>query len=200
MVDQFEAVIAAVGYKAAGKDTFCKYLIAHHGFNMVSTGDIIREIAKAEGIAQATTADLQDIGDRERRASGDNGYWMHRLIAAARERGWRRVVLNGIRNPVEVETLKGILGARLTLSGVVAPTMVRAERFIKRFPEVSTLEQFLVIDDRDRGIGQPPEGQQVDRTLAFVPFANVYNNIGTPSELEAWADALLMRILLPSRV
>jgi len=193
MSPQFSAAIGVIGFKAAGKDTLCRYLIDRHGFGMVSTGDLIRTIARRDGHPEPSTALLQDIGDRYRRESGDNGYWMHRLVEEARRRGIGRLVLNGIRNPVEVEALKQVLGRSLVLVGVVAPFVERARRFTERFPEISTLEEFAVIDDRDRGVGEPPEGQQVDRALASVPFERVYLNTGSSDELYAWADTIVAR-------
>jgi hypothetical protein len=55
------------------------------------------------------------------------------------------------------------------------------------------LEGFLAMDDRDRGIGQPIEGQQVDRCLALAEPQNLYCNAGTMAEYEQWIEAFLQR-------
>ena len=185
-------VIGVVGFKAAGKDTFCEYLVSKYDFLMERTSDYVKEEAKKRGIKMPTTKDLQDVGDALRRESGDGGCWMRRMIDHAAKSNAPRVLLNGIRNPVEIETLKEILGDRLVLIGIVATTVVRAKRFMERAPtNAPTLDYFLLMDDRDRGINQPSYGQQVDRALALVPFENVFVNNGTLDGLHEWADTLV---------
>jgi dephospho-CoA kinase len=190
----FDAVIAVIGYKAAGKDTLCEYLVSKHGFVMERTSDHIREEAKKRGISAPTTKDLQDVGDSLRKESTDPGCWMRRMIEHAGSVKAKKVLMNGIRNPAEIPVLQELAGEALILVGVVATTVVRAKRFMAKFPkDAPTLDYFLLMDDRDRGVGQPSYGQQVDRTLALVPYENVCMNTSTPEAMHAWTETFLVK-------
>jgi hypothetical protein len=117
------------------------------------------------------------------------------MVDHAENNNSTKVVLNGLRNPLEISVLKEMLGERFTPIGIVAPTAVRARRFMTRSPkDAPTLDYFLVIDDRDRGVNQPSYGQQVDRTLALVPFENIYHNATTVEALLAWADTFIAKL------
>ncbi|HSD12620.1 MAG TPA: hypothetical protein VLC10_03610, partial [Patescibacteria group bacterium] len=138
---------------------------------------------------------LMDIGDEGRRTGGA-GHWAAMALELAKERGMRKLVINGVRNPGEVQALQRGAGYRCTLVGIVAPVSVRYGRAAGRgqVEDKYDLQKFLEMDDRDRGIGQPEDGQQVDRCLALVPHANVYNNAGTLEDYHAWIDALRVRL------
>lgn len=188
-------VIGVTGLKAAGKDVFCERL-ALHGFWALRLSDPIRIEAANRGIKEPTVAQLQDIGN-EGRSKGGPGYWVERLLDMARERGHALVAVNGIRNPGEIEVLRK---ENFVLIGVVAPIMTRAARFLnrERMGDPPTLEGFLQADDRDRGVGEPPDGQQVDRCLAQVMLENLYNNVGTPEEFVEWTKDFLERVAVPA--
>lgn len=189
-----ESVISLSGLKAAGKDELCKRLAAQ-GYASLRLSDPIRAEAVRRGFAQYTTAQLQDIGDEGRRLGGP-GFWAAKAIELAKERGLAKVIINGVRNPGEIEALRTAAEGRCTLVGVVAPLLVRFGRVAGRgqVEDRYKLEEFVAMDDRDRGIGSPPDGQQVDRCLALVPWENLYVNDGTLEAYHAWIDALHGRI------
>lgn len=188
-------VIGVVGLKAAGKDAFCDYLRKKRNFDVRRLSDPIREECRRRGITVPTVADLQDVSDEMKRQTGDFGYWAGQAIRMAWNEGSRLVVINGIRNPGEIDALAAVAGDQLVLVGVVAPINIRIERFLRRgrAGDPVTMEDFLLMDDRDRGINQPPEGQQVDRCLARVPHENIYSNEGEIEEFYIWIDDLLNR-------
>lgn len=190
----FESVISLSGLKAAGKDELCKRLAAS-GYQTLRLSDPIRAEAVRRGFVQYTTEQLQDIGDEGRRLGGA-GHWASKALELAKERGHRRLIINGVRNPGEIEALRREAGSRCTLVGVVAPIMIRYGRASGRgqVEDRYDLEKFVLMDDRDRGIGQPPDGQQVDACIALVPWENRYNNSGTLEEYHAWIDALRGKI------
>lgn len=178
---QFDRVIAVTGLKAAGKDTFCAYAERRFGYATVRISDAVRAEAATRRLANPTVLDLQRIGDERKRETSNPGYWAERALHLADQQRARRVLINGIRNPGEIACLQRIVGARCTVVGIVAPTLLRATRFLARAQagDPRRFEEFLAVDDRDRGIGQPPEGQQVDRCLALVPWPNLLQNDGT---------------------
>jgi dephospho-CoA kinase len=192
-----DLVVAVIGLKGAGKDVLCQRL-AEKGFATYRFSDPIRAEAVRRGIPDYTVAQLQDIGDEGRRAGG-TGHWARKLLELARENGHRTITVNGSRNPGEIEALRAEAGNRCVLVGIVAPWHIRFARIAKRgqIEDRAELESFLAMDDRDRGIGQPPEGQQVDRCLAMVPWENLYDNEGPIQEYLAWIDALHARLSAP---
>lgn len=194
MAHSFEMVIGITGLKAAGKDAAAA-LLADRGFTVLRTRDVITMDLANEGLTHPTVAQLQDKGNQGRIESGDLAYWAKRMVKLAEERGVTKLVLNGLRHPGEVQGISAMLGSTFTMIGLVAPTKIRAARFLSREQAGDPREYaaFIATDDRDRGIGEPPGGQQVDRTLALVPYADVYNNSGTMGEFNYWIDDFLKR-------
>lgn len=190
-----QIVIGLTGLKAAGKDEFAHYLAARRGFMIRSCGDEVRAALHEEGVATPTIAQQVEMGNRRRLESNDIAYWPKRVYDACRAAGAQRVIVNGLRHPQEVLGLSEWVGEAFTVVGVVAPLIVRAQRLLTRGRpgDPKTMEEFLQLDDTDRGIGQPPYGQQVDRTLALVPFENLYNNRGTLAEYHAWIERFVQR-------
>ena len=188
---KIDLVIGLTALKAAGKDEFGKPL-EKLGFCSYRASDAIRNECAKRGEDNPSVEMLQDVGDEVRRKTGDGGCWMRRLLAMAEKDGCRLMVINGIRNPVEIDMLEEdakTRGFRFVLVGIVAPIMVRINRYMQRGQDGDTLamEAFLKLDDRDRGTGQPPDGQQVDRCLARVPWENLHSNDGTLEEFHQWA-------------
>lgn len=198
----FELVIGVTGLKAAGKDEMTRYLASKYGFVVRSCGDEIRDQLRRNGFEKPTIEQQIELGNRGRRENGDVAYWAKRVLMTCKGAGCRLVGVNGLRHPLEVDGLAAKVGSRFVLFGIVAPTPSRAQRLISRgrVGDPRTIEEFLDLDDADRGIGQPDDGQQVDRTLARVPWENLYNNTGTLDEFHAWIDATIVRELKKRRI
>ena len=199
--DSFDLVIGLAGLKAAGKDEFGRRAASHFGFIHTRISDAIRAEAAKRGITDPSTSVLQDLGNEGRLKSGDSGYWPKELLKIMSVAGKRLLTINGIRHPDEAAALRAALGDKFIPVGIVAPTLMRSTRFFGRGQagDPAEFEHFLAIDDRDRGIGEPPHGQQVDRTLALVPWENVYNNIGTLEEYWAWISSFMEKRLPQAR-
>lgn len=192
----FDAVIAVVGHKAAGKDTLC-HILEEHGFQTRRVSDAIRAEAKRRGVDDPPVTMLIELGN-EGRAKGGPGFWAEELIRDFMRDGVRLAVVNGVRNPGEIASLRRAAGDRLILVGITARYDVRLSRFLRRGQagDELTAEKFAELDAADRGKGQPDDGQQTDRCMAMVPPENVYDNSATLAELEeyeAWAENLLAR-------
>jgi len=198
----FQLIFGVTGLKAAGKDELTRYLSEKYGFFIRSCGDEIRDQLKKSGIEKPTVDQQIELGNRGRHESGDVAYWAKRVMLTCKGESCRLVGVNGLRHPLEVDGMTAMVGSRLVVVGVVAPTPLRAQRLISRgrIGDPQTIEQFLDLDDHDRGIGQPWDGQQVDRTLAKVPRENLYNNTGTLEEFHAWIDALVAREMKKRRL
>ena len=137
---------------------------------------------------------LIDLGN-EGRAKGGSGFWAEELIADFRRDGVRRAVVNGVRNPGEIESLRNAAGDALVLVGITAPYDVREARFLKRGQagDELTPEKFAALDATDRGAGQPDDGQQTDRCMAMVAPEDLYDNAGSLDDYRGWAEGLLER-------
>jgi len=194
--NNLQIVIGITGLKAGGKDELTRVLKGR-GFNVRRISDAIRLECAERGLANPTVHELMNVGNWGREHSGDGGYWPKRLLAIMAAEGKPCVAINGIRNPGEVEVLRNMIGARFVLVGITAPTWLRYQRSMKRKQggDPAELEGFLKMDDRDRGIGEPPDGQQVDRCLALCELENLYNNAGTMEEYEQWIAAFVQRQL-----
>jgi hypothetical protein len=168
-----------------------EYLAASHGFRMFGFGDAVRLAAREEyGLTKPTVGDLIRIGNEGRERSRDNGYWAGRLLEIIRSQGIHLAVVQGIRNPGEIECFRGQLNGRFVLLGVTAPLRLRAQRLLARgrSGDPTTMDQFMDLDDADRGIGQPEDGQRTDDCLALTSLANRFVNGGTLAEYHAWLD------------
>lgn len=193
----FESVICVTGHKGAGKDEFCNRMKRRHRYEAMRFSDPIRaEAAKRHGPAY-TVEQLIEIGNEGRRQGGPD-YWAKQLMDDAAKQGWKRVVINGARNPAEIASSANRGAPFFTLVGITAPILVRYERIIKRgqTEDRAELEKFLTMDDADRGLGQPEDGQQVDRCMAQVATDRLYNNASTLAKYHAWIDRVQAEIEL----
>jgi hypothetical protein len=132
------------------------------------------------------TSSLQDAGNEIRSRFGA-GALVPIIAIACQILGWKRVVFDGIRNPGEIEALKKSFPGKFILIGIVAPYNVRQQRFLEgrmRIGDPKTPADFAKLDERDKGIGEPPEGQQVAKCLALVEPENLIENGGTLDDLE----------------
>lgn len=193
-VNGFESVVCVSGLKGAGKDEFCRRMVTH-GYQSVRFSDPIREEAVRRGFTNYTVQQLIEIGNEGRR-NGGPGYWAGQLMDLAVAKGWSRFVINGARNPGEIEVASKRATPWFTLVGITAPSMIRFGRISKRgqTEDRAEIAKFLEMDDADRGVGQPSDGQQVDRCMALVLYNRIYNNDGTLAEYHAWIDGVYRSI------
>src|SRR3989339_1464838 len=192
-------IIGLTGTMGSGKGELVK-LLQQRGYTYTSLSDAVRAEATRRGL-EHTREHLQNTGNQlreeggagilgkkiretieaeiaRRSASEDGGGLAHRSPANA----GRRWVIDGIRNPVEWEELKKLPGFHML--GVTASPETIVERVQKRNREGSPLsrEEVLAKLKRERGIGEPPEGQQVQRCLDHADYLIV--NEGTLQDLE----------------
>lgn len=191
----FDIVIGVTGLLAAGKDVLTDRL-KEMGFGVRRTSDPIRNVAAAQGIMEPTREQLQDIGNWGR--GQGLGFWAIQAARMLADEGHRRVAINGLRHSGEVEALRTEFGDRFVLVGIEAPTWVRFQRIAgrNRTGDSMDIEGFLKMDDRDRGIGEPWDGQRVDLAMACVPQENRFCNDGTLEAYHRWIEAFLQRVLV----
>lgn len=148
-------IIGVTGLICSGKDVVGKVL-TERGFRRLSIADEIRETMRRQGL-EITRVNMQDFSDKSRKLEGA-GFWARRLMS--RMIPGADYVIESIRNPAEVEEFRKLDG--FFLIGVDAPLMTRFSRMVARDREKDpkTVLEFMALDAKDRGVGQPDHGQQ----------------------------------------
>lgn len=162
-------IIGVVGPLACGKGVVAEYLIRNKGFVSFSLSSIVHDELKKKGVIEFTRTTLQDIGDELRRNEGD-GVLAKRAVAVLKEKGVENVVIEGIRNPGEVEYLRTL--PHFYLIAINSKRELRFERVIRRGKpwDPKDWESFEKVDCRDQGDTKNKSGQQV---LACMQLADI---------------------------
>lgn len=173
-------IIGLTGYMGSGKGELVK-LLQKRGYTYISLSDAVREEATKQGLDH-TREHLQKVGNqlRDTHGAGVLGKKIRETVEREMARRW---VIDGIRNPGEWEELRQL--PDFEMIGVTASPDTIVERITRRNREGTPLsrEEVLAKLNRERGIGEPPEGQQVQRCLDHSDFLIV--NEGTLEDLNA---------------
>lgn len=166
--------VGVVGQIAVGKGVLVEYLLKKLGFVSFSLSSILHEELKKRGINEFTRETLQDIGDQLRKRYGDD-VLARRAIEVLKKHGEKHVVIEGIRNPGEIEFLKK--NPAFILIGVKASRELRFNRLQQRAKpwDPKNWSDFVKVDRRDLGVGQKKSGQQVGKCLAYCDYVLTNN-------------------------
>ena len=143
-------VIAAVGKNASGKDYFLEFISKEFGVPLLSVGDIVRELAEAEGL-EKTRENLHAISHKYMGKYGQD-FFPKRLIERLKELGYRDVLISGIRPPSDVENFKAAFGEDFFLVAIVVESdRKRWERTVARGSarDHVSFEEFLRLDEQE---------------------------------------------------
>jgi dCMP deaminase len=145
-----------------------------------SLSDVIRDAAAARGLPP-TREHLIQLGNELRRAGGAGA-----LAEGILPRLGQRDVVDSIRNPAEVQVLRGLPG--FVLIGVSAPVELRFERSLSRGRpgDPETLQQFLLREEQENTTD--PDAQQLQATFRLADHVIV--NDGDLAALHEAADRL----------
>ena len=181
-------LIGLTGRIAAGKGQVAEYLKAK-GFEYYTISQMVREEAAKIKIP-ITRESLQDVGNLIRKHEGIGG-WIKRIIKIIDLK--KNYVIDGIRNPGEIEELKRI--KNFFLISVDAPQKIRFERVLSRGKESDpkTWEEFVKADLRDFGESEEKSGQQVGKCMAMADFHLI--NDSTIEEFNKEIEKLYKEIL-----
>jgi dephospho-CoA kinase len=176
-------IVGVTGPNAAGKGEVSAYL-QNLGFAVHSLSDIVREEAAARGLPPEREY-LIKIGTLLREQGGA-GVLASRLIARLGDRD----VVDSIRNPAEVATLRQLPG--FTLLGVDAPAAMRYARSRAR-ARPGDPESFDAFAERERQENTAnPAGQQLRAT--FLLADRVIENDGDLAALHRRIDDVLAAV------
>lgn len=167
------------GYMGCGKGEIAT-MLQKRGYTYISLSDMIREEATRRGLTH-TREILQNVGNELRSAEGAGvlGKRVRATIESQEPKDW---VIDGIRNPAEAAELGKL--PEFQLIGVTASDSTIVDRLLRRNREGSqvTKESILAKLEREKGVGEPPEGQQVKKCLDLADYLII--NEGTLEELE----------------
>ncbi|MCH7568654.1 MAG: AAA family ATPase [Nanoarchaeota archaeon] len=178
-------LIGVTGYLGAGKSEFSKILVEEYGFVKLAFGNEVRAEAERR-LIKPTRNNLQNLGYIVRKEQGGD-VWVRRLIEKI-ENG-KDYVIEGIRNPEDVEALEKLEG--FVLIGLNASFDVRCNRILsrKRGEDSQTKEEFVIADNKDRGKEGETEGQQSE--FCFRKVSREILNEGSLNDLKEKARELL---------
>lgn len=167
--------IGVVGPLASGKGIVSNFLIKHYGFVSFSLSFIVHDELKKRGIQEFTRTTLQDIGDGLRKQEG-NGALAKRAMIHLSSQGSQNVVIEGIRNPGEVEYLRTI--PNFFLIAVEATKELRYRRVIERGKpwDPKDWKNFIQVDARDQKDQNNHSGQQVQLCMNLADYTLVNNS------------------------
>jgi len=182
--------IGLTGRMGSGKGEVARLLEAD-GFVYISLSDMVRREARRLG-RPVNRARMQDIGNRMRREGG-GGVLGAKVAAQIRKQvdtiHW---VIDGIRNPAEVEALRKL--PAFFLLGVDAPLPQIMQRLLSRARETDRLTEaeLLARLEREWGENEPPDGQRVGDCMRVADFvlANDKDLETLKQRLRLWLKSL----------
>ncbi len=189
--------VGVVGQIACGKGVLVDYLIKKLGFASFSLSSIIHDELRKKRIKEFTRKTLQDMGDELRRSSGDE-VLARRAVEVLKGQKKDRVVIEGIRNPGEIEYLKK--NPNFVLIGVKANREFRFKRLLQRSKpwDPKNWNDFVKVDRRDLGVDQKESGQQVGKCLAYCGY--VLTNNKDQKDFQRKIDLMMKQVFKLNRV
>lgn len=161
-VESSVTYLGLTGRMASGKGEFVK-TAEELGYRYISLSDIVRRRAAENGEIPSRER-MQDIGNGLRKEGGAGV--LGRLVREEIEKSSvRRWVIDGIRNPAEVEELKKIDNFFLIAVETDERLIIERLRKRSRFTDIANDEELKKRLDREWGINEPADGQQVGKCV-----------------------------------
>jgi len=195
VIDFSHMIIGLTGSMGCGKGEIVK-ILQKEDFLYITLSMMVREEARKRGIEEEREK-LMEVGNSMRREEG-SGVLARRAVAKILASGHDKWVIDGIRNPAEIDELRKINAGRekADFVGVVDGKDFRAfivgvntemelliSRILSRTREgdAKTRDEIIRKIDRELGVGEPEDGQQVAKCLQKVDV--MIDNNGTLEEL-----------------
>ncbi len=177
-------VIGVVGLNGSGKDALLKYLKERCGLEILSLGDVARELAHLEGVKYSRDK-LHEISQKYVDKYGPD-FFIKALIEEIYKKGLEKVGITGIRTPTDLDALKERLGADFLLIHVeVGDPRLRFERLRERGEarDPKNYEDFLAQEKSEQELFQLEEAMaRADVTV---------QNAGTLEDFHREIDRLI---------
>jgi dephospho-CoA kinase len=181
-------LIGVVGLNCAGKDTFANYLAQKYNFVHKSLSDAIREEARKRNLDPSNREVLIPLGN-ELREKGGAGILAEMLLENYTPT--QNLVLSSVRNPMEIEKIKGKGGM---IVEVFAPIKYRYERNLERIAKQGrgefTFEDFVEKEKIELESTDPTKQQN----LKCIKMADAkIENTGNINEFEKKIDEFMKK-------
>jgi dephospho-CoA kinase len=177
-------VIGAVGDIGSGKDEVLKYLRDRYDVPFLSTGDIVRQMAREDGV-EGTRENLEAISKRCFTGMG-RGCFVRMAAQEILKRGWKVAGISGVRSPEDVAAMKEMFGNGFILVRVdISDPGIRFERVRLRGERRDPLTR-EAFQEQDRNEEQE---FQINRAEAMADYS--IDNSGTLEELHRQIDDLV---------
>ncbi|MDP2642345.1 MAG: dephospho-CoA kinase [Candidatus Peregrinibacteria bacterium] len=172
-------IIGLTGSMGCGKGEIVK-ILEKEGFLYITLSMMVREEARKRGIEEEREK-LMEVGNSMRREEGA-GVLARCAVAKILASGHDKWVIDGIRNPAEIDELKKER-ADFVGVGVNTERELLISRILSRAREsdAKTKDEIVRKIDRELGVGEPEDGQQVAKCLQKVDVT--VDNNGTLEEL-----------------
>ena len=146
-------IFGAVGLNGSGKDEVVRYLQREYDVPYVSVGDIVREMARENGVLLERENLHRISAERINRFGGD--YFMRLAIERSEQNGWDTAGIASVRTPEDVSYLKDKFGCDFILFHIfVSDPRIRYERTRKRARarDPQTYDEFLEQDRAEQSL------------------------------------------------
>jgi dephospho-CoA kinase len=180
-------IIGLTGSMGCGKGEIVK-ILEKEGFLYITLSMMVREEARKRGIEEEREK-LMEVGNSMRREEGA-GVLARRAVAKILASGHDKWVVDGIRNPAEIDEIKKVTPVegkdfRSFIIGVETEKELLISRILSRAREsdAKTRDEIVRKIDRELGVGEPQDGQQVAKCLQKVDV--MIENNGTLEELSS---------------
>jgi len=144
------------------------------GYRYISLSDIVREEIAKLG-REVSREETQDIGNRLRREGGAGvlGKRVREKIQTLPHPPW---IIDGIRNPAEIDELKKLPGFSLIAVDADMDIILKRIKERKRTTDLLADEELLKRLRREWGTGEPEDGQQVGKCVKMADFTLANNS------------------------
>lgn len=162
-----DIAVGLTGPIGSGKTVFAEFFKKQE-FVYFSLSDELRQIAKNLNI-EITRENLHNLGNKLRKEKGNN-YLAEKVKQKIITGKYKKVIIDSIRNPQEVESLKKLPG--FFLIGIDAPATIRFERVKKRNRESESMnwEEFRKLDTEENTTSGDTSKQCILKCLQMADF------------------------------
>ena len=178
-------VFGLTGKNASGKGTVAE-ILKKKNFTYHSLSDSLRDELKSLK-KEETRENLIDIGN-ELREKGGPGVLADKLMPKLNSEN--NHIVDSIRNPLEVISLRETLLRRFFLISVDANSRLRYDRLCSRgrIGDTDSWEKFVEQEKKEEN-NDDPNKQQLSRTMEMADYS--IDNSGTLEELEAQVNRII---------
>jgi len=150
------------------------------GYKVVTLSDMVREEAAKRGVPDERES-LMEVGQSLRNEFG-TGILARRALDKIEEEGGNKWVIDGIRNPAEIQELKK--NPTFIVIANTAPEDAIVERILSRKRSIDSMDEDQIRKElrREMGEGEPEDGQQLRKCIEMAD--HIFENIMPLEDVE----------------